>query len=211
MATTRIYLVRHGATQLTAEDRFSGTTGDLSEAGRAQIARLGERLRGERIQALYASPLSRALDSARILGAAIGLEAELRDGLREIDHGHWEGLTHAEVSQRYGDEYAAWLRDPFGATPSGGESGASVLARAGAAIEDILSRSAGQRVVVVSHKATIRLLICEWLGIDPRGYRERLDQQPACLDVLDFESGASAAAPRARLMLFNDISHYAGA
>ena len=211
MATTRIYLVRHGATQLTAEDRFSGTTGDLSEVGRAQIARLGERLRGERIQALYASPLSRALDSARILGAAIGLEPELQDGLREIDHGHWERLTHAEVSQRYGDEYAEWQRDPFGATPSGGESGASVLARAGAAMQDILSRSAGQRVVVVSHKATIRLLICEWLGIDPRGYRERLDQQPACLDVLDFESGASAAAPRARLMLFNDISHYAGA
>jgi probable phosphoglycerate mutase len=210
MATTRIYLVRHGATQLTVEDRFSGTTGDLSDAGRAQIARLGERLRGERIQALYASPLSRALDSARILGAAIALEPELRDGLREIDHGHWEGLTHAEVSQRYGDEYAAWQRDPFGATPSGGESGASVLARASAAMQDILSRSAGQRVVVVSHKATIRLLICEWLGIDPRGYRERLDQQPACLDVLDFEGGASVAAPRARLMLFNDISHYAG-
>ena len=116
MATTRIYLVRHGATQLTAEDRFSGTTGDLSEVGRAQIARLGERLRGERIQALYASPLSRALDSARILRAAIGLEPELCDGLREIDyrikgvHAKVRVLWNFEAPDGAGDAHYSIMR-----------------------------------------------------------------------------------------------------
>jgi broad specificity phosphatase PhoE len=68
----------------------------------------------------------------------------------------------------------------------------------------VVTRHVGQRVLVVSHKATIRLLLCILLGIDARGYRDRLDQAPACLNVLDFRD-----AVRARLMLFNDTSHYA--
>ena len=62
----------------------------------------------------------------------------------------------------------------------------------------------GENVVVVSHKATIRLVISSLLGFDARGYRDRLDQAPACLNVLDFKDPV-----RARLMLFNDVSHYA--
>ena len=96
MATTRLYLVRHGATALTAEDRFSGAIGvELSDEGRAQAARLGERLHDEGITALYASPLSRTMETARIVGGHCGLEIEAREGLREISHGRWEGLTRA--------------------------------------------------------------------------------------------------------------------
>jgi len=79
----------------------------------------------------------------------------------------------------------------------------SVLARALPAIREIVVRHAGQNVLVVSHKATIRLLLSSLLGFDPRGYRDRLDQAPACLNVLDFRDSV-----RARLMLFNDTSHY---
>jgi len=203
VAATRLYLIRHGATNLTAEDRFSGETGDLSAEGRAQVARLGERLRGAGIQALYASDLPRALDSARIIGEAIGLEPRLREDLREIRHGHWEGLTHAEVRSRDPAEYAAWQSDPFHQAPVGGESGAAVLARAKPALREIVAAHDGGRVAVVSHKATLRLLLCDPLGIDPRGYREKLEQAPACLNALEL------AAERARLLQFNDISHYA--
>lgn len=205
MPTTRVYLVRHGATQLTAEDRFSGDVGvDLSDEGRTQVARLGARLRDDGIAALYCSPLSRTMETARILGGPCGLTPQPRDGLREISHGHWEGLTRREVESRFAEEYAAWSEDPFTFAPEGGESGVSVLARALPTLRDIVVRHAGQRVLVVSHKATIRLLLSSLLGFDARGYRDRLDQAPACLNVLDFKSPVQA-----RLMLFNDVSHYA--
>jgi broad specificity phosphatase PhoE len=202
---TRLYLARHGATQRTAEDRFSGAEGvELSEEGRSQAMRLGERLRHEEIRALYASTLSRAVDTARLVGTQCGLTVETREGLSEISHGHWEGLTRPEVETRYPDEYASWEADPFTFAPEKGESGVAVLARALPVIREIVTRHEGERVVVVSHKATIRLLISSLLGFDARGYRDRLDQAPACLNVLDFRDPV-----RVRLMLFNDTSHYA--
>jgi probable phosphoglycerate mutase len=202
--TTRVSLIRHGATQLTAENRFSGATGvDLSEEGRQQAALLGERLQRARIDALYASNLSRAVETANIIGAHCGLTPAVVDALREISHGHWEGLTRAEVEERFPGEYEAWEEDPFTFAPAGGESGVAVLARALPALREIVMRHPEQNVVVVSHKATIRLLLSSLLGFDERGYRDRLDQAPACLNVLDFRD-----AVHVRLMLFNDTSHY---
>jgi broad specificity phosphatase PhoE len=205
MRTTRLYLVRHGATQLTAEDRFSGAIGvELSEEGRWQATRLGERLQEESISAVYCSPLSRAVETGRIAAGALKLEPVVRDGLREISHGRWEGLTRSEVESRFGDEYAAWEEDPFTFAPAGGESGVAVLARALPVLRAIVTEHPGQRVLVVSHKATLRLVLSSLLGFDARGYRDRLDQAPACLNVVDFRDPV-----RARLMLFNDTSHYA--
>jgi probable phosphoglycerate mutase len=203
--TTRLYLVRHGATQLTAEDRFSGASGvDLSDEGRRQASLLGERLREESICSVYSSPLSRTMETARIIGSACGMAPTMVDGLREISHGRWEGLTRKEVEARFGDEYAAWEEDPFTFAPEGGESGVAVLARALPAIREIVTNHPGNRVLVVSHKATIRLLLSSLLGFDARGYRDRLDMAPACLNVIDFRGPVQA-----RLMLFNDTSHYA--
>ena len=90
--STRLFLVRHGATTATQEDRFSGSSGaELSETGRWQVERLGERLAPQRIDAVYTSPLSRAVDTAHILAGRCRLEPIIRDGLQEIGHGHWEG------------------------------------------------------------------------------------------------------------------------
>jgi len=202
---TRLYFVRHGATQLTAEDRFSGATGvDLSDEGRQQVRRLAERLKDDRVRAIYSSPLDRTVETAKILAASCGLTPILRDGLREISHGRWEGLTRREVEQRYADEYSAWEEDPFTFAPEGGESGVGVLARALPVIREIVVAHPDQLVMVVSHKATLRLILSSVLGFDARGYRDRLDQSPACLNVVDFKDPV-----RARLMLFNDTSHYA--
>lgn len=202
--TTRLYLVRHGATALTTEDRFSGAEGvDLSDEGRRQAQRLGERLRGEGITAVYSSPYSRAMDTATIVSKGWPVAPIEVDGLREISHGHWEGLHRQEVEERFASEYAMWEQDPFTFAPEGGESGLGVLARALPAIRTIVSDHAGSKILVVSHKATIRLLLSSLLGIDARGYRDRLDQSPACLNVIDFSDPV-----RARLMLFNDTSHY---
>jgi broad specificity phosphatase PhoE len=202
---TRLLLVRHGATTLSAEDRFAGATDiPLSDEGRAQAAALAERLRDDPIDRIYCSPMRRTLETASIVADPHGLTPVSRPALREIDHGHWEGLTRQEVESRFKDEYARWEEDPFSSAPAGGECGVDVMARALPVVRAIVEAHHDQQVVVVSHKATIRLIISSLLGFDARGYRDRLDQAPACLNVLDFKDPV-----RARLMLFNDVSHYA--
>jgi len=203
--TTRLYLVRHGATPLTAEDKFSGAENVfLSDEGRAQAERLSHRLSDDNIHAIYASPLDRTMETASIIAKPHNLTPIPNDGLREISHGHWEELTRKEVEERYAEEYEAWDADPFTFAPRDGESGITVLARALPVIREVVVAHEDKNILVVSHKATIRLIISSLLGFDTRGYRDRLDQAPAGLNILDFKDTV-----RARLMLFNDISHYA--
>jgi probable phosphoglycerate mutase len=200
-------MVRHGSTNLTAEDRFSGADGvDLSDEGRAQARALAARLADDPIEAVFSSPLSRTRETAEILAGGRSLPIEWRDGLREISHGHWEGMKRREVEARFSDEYAAWEADPLTFAPARGESGIQVLARALPVIREIVVRCPTGTALLVSHKATLRLIIASLLGFDARGYRDRLDQAPACLNVLDFKDPVHA-----RLMLFNDVSHYADA
>ena len=205
--STRLFLVRHGETTAAAEDRFAGSSDvALAESGRLQAERLSTRLAHERIAAGYCSPMQRTRETAAIVAKPHGCTLVDRDGLREVGHGHWEGSRRIDVEQRFPDEYAAWEEDPFTFAPQGGESGLQVVARALPVVREIVLAHAGENVLVVSHKATIRLIIASLLGFDARGYRDRLDQQPASLNVLDFMSPV-----RVRLVLFNDVSHYASA
>ncbi|HSB01497.1 MAG TPA: histidine phosphatase family protein [Anaerolineales bacterium] len=202
--TTRLYLVRHGATESTEEDRFSGAQDiPLSKTGRGQAEQLARRLADDDIAAIYSSPLVRTMETATIIAKPHGLPPILNDGLRETSHGHWEGLSRKEVEERFHDEYMAWETDPFTFAPLHGESGISVLARALPVIRQIIVSHRDKNIVVVSHKATIRLVVSSLLGFNERGYRDRLDQAPASLNILDFRDEVHA-----RLMLFNDISHY---
>jgi broad specificity phosphatase PhoE len=201
---TRVFLVRHGSTVLSAEDRFAGVTDvELSEEGREQARRLAERLSGEKIAAVYASPLGRTVETARILAAPHGLQVQTCDGFREISHGHWEGMKRSEVEAKFPKEMAEWEKDPYTFAPPGGESGLAVTARALPALINLVREHPGENILVVSHKATIRLLLSSLLGFDPRRYRDNLDQKPAALNIVDFRDPT-----RARLTLFNDTSHY---
>lgn len=203
--TTRILMVRHGATVLSAEDRFAGATDvELSDRGREQTRGLAARLSTERFAAVYASPLGRTRETASILAEPHALEVQTRDGLREISHGRWEQLTRSEVEERFPDEAAEWERDPYTFAPAGGESGLAVTARALPVLIDMVRAHSGSSVLVVSHKATIRLLLSTLLGFDPRRYRDNLDLDPASLTIVDFKNPSHA-----RLALFNDTSHYA--
>jgi broad specificity phosphatase PhoE len=202
---TRVFLVRHGATVLSVEDRYAGSVdAALSDEGRGQAQALGARLAGEPIAAAYASPMSRAQDTAGLIVAGRGLDVVSVPELRETDHGHWEGKTREEIRAAFPGEYARWERDPFTFAPSSGETGLQVLSRALPAFLAITARHPDSSVLVVSHKATIRLVVSELLGVELRGYRDRLDMSPCGLNILDVKSGAEA-----RLVLFNDVSHYA--
>jgi probable phosphoglycerate mutase len=205
MTATRVFLVRHGSTVLSAEDGFAGAIDvPLSDLGREELQKLAARLAGEPIAAVYASPLGRTMETGRILAAPHGLPVTPKDGLREISHGRWEGKTRPDVEKEYPKEYALWQGDPFSFAPPGGETGLSCVARALPTLLEIVGAHPGQYVVIASHKATIRLLIGSLLGFDLRRYRDHLDQSPASLNILDFRDVAHA-----RLTLFNDTSHYA--
>jgi broad specificity phosphatase PhoE len=202
---TRLFLVRHGATVLSAEDRYAGAVDvALSDEGGTQARALGARLQSEPLAAVYASPMSRAQDTARSIVAGRGLDVLTIPELRETDHGHWEGKTREEIRTAFPDEYARWERDPFTFAPSNGETGLQVLARALPAVLAIVERHPGGSALVVSHKATLRLVIGALLGVELRGYRDRLDMSPCGLNILDMKPNAQA-----RLVLFNDVSHYA--
>jgi broad specificity phosphatase PhoE len=201
---TRVFLVRHGDTVLSAEDRFAGETDvELSEKGREEARRLAKRLKDEKIAAVYASPMGRTVETARIIAEPHGLEVHTCDGFREISHGHWEGMKRHEVEEKFPQEMAEWEKDPYTFAPTGGESGLAVTARALPALIDLVRKHPGENILIVSHKATIRLLLSSLLGFDPRRYRDNLDQKPAALNIVDFRDPT-----RARLTLFNDTSHY---
>ena len=202
--TTRVFMVRHGATVLSAEDRFAGSTDVLlSDQGREQTRRLSHRLSKEKVAAIYASPLVRTVETARILAEPHKLEVQTRDGLREISHGRWEQMTRPEVEERFPEEAAEWEKDPYTFAPEGGESGLTVTARSLPVLLELVRAHTGEVILLVSHKATIRLLLSSLLGFDPRRYRDNLDLKPASLTIVDFKGPS-----RARLSLFNDTSHY---
>ena len=164
---------------------------------------LSERLSDEKISAVYASPLGRTVETARILAAPHDLPVQTCDGFREISHGHWEGMKRRDVEEKFPNEMAEWEKDPYTFAPAGGESGLAVTARALPALIDLVREHPGENILIVSHKATIRLLLSSLLGFDPRRYRDNLDQKPAALNIVDFRDPT-----RARLTLFNDTSHY---
>ncbi|HJT82244.1 MAG TPA: histidine phosphatase family protein, partial [Chthoniobacterales bacterium] len=182
-------MVRHGATVLTAEDRFAGATDvELSDEGREQTRRLAERLSSEKITAVFASPMGRTMETASILAAPHQLTVQPRDGFREISHGRWEQMTRREVEEKFPEEAAEWEKDPYTFAPQSGESGLAVTARALPALVDLVRQHSGTCFLVVSHKGTIRLLLSSLLGFDPRRYRDNLDQNPAALNIVDFRS-----------------------
>jgi len=205
--TTRLFLIRHAETTLTVEDRFAGSSDVLlSDHGREQVQRLAHRLEEFRPAAIYASPMKRTVETAEILAAhhrspTVPVHTDPR--LREIDHGRWEGLTRKEVEAQFPMEAGMWVADPYYFAPIGGETGKAVVERAVPAVKEIVARHPRDLVFVVSHKATLRLIIGYYLGIDLSGYRDRLDQRPACLNVLEFKNPDNA-----RLTLLNDVSHY---
>ena len=203
MEPTEIHLVRHGSTVVSDEGRFAGASDvALSDRGRDEAKRLGRRLAGQDFVAIYTSPMTRCIDTATALAASHDLTPQTRSELLEVDHGRWEGLTRSEVQTRFPEEYAAWQEDPFSFAPQGGTTGASVVARVMPLLHRIAREHAGREVLVVSHKATIRLLVAILLGIDPRRYRDFLGQQPCALNILELREPT-----RARLRLFNDVSH----
>src|SRR5687768_5113553 len=163
-----IHLLRHGQTPLSRADTFCGSGLDpsITEEGTAMARSFAEAYGSMPWNAVYTSTLRRTLETARPLCDALSIEPEVRDGLKEIGYGLWEGKTREQVDAEYHDDYLRWLADPVWHTPTEGE-GAVVIARRGmTVIEEIREKFDSGNVLIISHKATIRILICSLLGID---------------------------------------------
>jgi broad specificity phosphatase PhoE/ribonuclease HI len=157
---TTTILLRHGQTEHSIQRRFSGR-GDLplTETGQAQAKAAAGWLAGRGdIAAIVSSPLRRAMETAQVVAAATGAPLSFDEDLTECDFGAWEGLTFAEVAQRWPDELAAWSGSA-GVAPPGGESFAAVARRVGKARDRLLERHPAARVVVVSHVTPIKTLL----------------------------------------------------
>lgn len=173
-------LVRHAQTAANAAGRFAGREDTpLTAAGRAMADALAAALATEPPDAIWASPLQRARDTAAPLATRLGLAVRADDGLIEHDCGAWTGRTRADVAA---EDAAAWRRfceDPAAHAPPGGESAAQVAARAVGAMARLCGAHPSGRVLVVSHKGTLRILLATWLGVSLVEHRRRIDW-PLC-------------------------------
>jgi probable phosphoglycerate mutase len=157
-----LYFLRHGQTAFSRDNIFSGCGSDpeLTEAGLAMAQAFAQSYRAIDWRAVYTSPLKRTVATARPLCEAIGKEMELRAGLREISYGQWEGLTVEDVKRDFPDDYAQFLSDAARYPPSGGESALTLADRALRVVEEIKQTVDDGNVLIVSHKATVRALLC---------------------------------------------------
>lgn len=137
--------------------------------------------------AVYCSPMKRTIATAKPLCEAIGLEMQLREGLREINYGEWEDRTPAEVKQHYLDDYIRWMTEPAWNPPTGGETAVQIASRASLVIAEIEQKYSTGKVLVVSHKATIRIMLCALLGIDLGRYRDRINALAASVSIVKFD------------------------
>ena len=175
MALT-LYFLRHGQTALSRDDVFcgSGLDPELTSEGREMAQAFVNAYRDTDWRAVYSSTLRRSLTTAQPFCGALGIDLQVRSELNEIGYGRWEGLTKQQVDREFHDDYIGWLADPAWHAPTGGELAVTISHRALQLVEEIRQKFTDGNILLVSHKATIRIVLCSLLGIDVGSFRYRL-------------------------------------
>ena len=188
----KIHFLRHGQTTFSRENCFcgSGLDPDLTDDGREMAQLFADAYRATAWQAIYSSTLQRAQQTAGPLYDALQIAPELRGDLVEIGYGAWEGKTVETVSRDYHDDHLRWSADPAWHAPTDGETQgetAVVIAqRATQVVQEIRSKWSDGNVLIVSHKATIRIALCSLLGIDVGRFRYRFGCPVGSVSVVEF-------------------------
>ncbi len=175
-SAARLFVVRHGETVESAGGTYSGRRDvPLTDHGREQARRAGERLRDAGVDLIYSSPLGRALDTARLIGAATGAPVKVDERLTEVDHGPLEGIDREQARERFGDVYQGWREDPMGSPIPGAEPLVSALGRARSATAEAIADA--RCPVIVGHQGILRLVLAALGRIEPDEYFEtRLEE-----------------------------------
>ncbi|HEY0376796.1 MAG TPA: histidine phosphatase family protein [Pyrinomonadaceae bacterium] len=208
MDTTRVLLVRHGQSEGNAEGRFGGHTATpLSARGRRQAEATARALLEEKITAIYASDLSRAVETAMPLARLTGLDVEQSEAFRERSVGVMEGLTFEEAAEQHPEQYAALIRRDFDHVLLGGESYRQMLDRASGQLDRVIEQHTGGRIVVFSHTGTICILVLHLMGALDAPELKPVWIATANCGITRFELRADGFV---RVLAVNDTRHLAG-
>ncbi|MDH7578779.1 MAG: alpha-ribazole phosphatase [Bacillota bacterium] len=198
---TRLLLVRHGQTGWNHDARYQGHTDiELSEAGFKQAQLLAQRLVREPVEAVYASDLRRAFETARIVAAPHKLQVQTVPELREINFGAWEGLTFEEIKTQFRELAANWYTSPAKIRIPQGETFAELKERAYNTVMELVKKHDPGTLIIVTHGGTIRAIICALLNID-LNHAFRIRQDNGALNIIEYYEN------RGVLCLLNDTHH----
>ena len=184
---TEIILARHGETEWNVGEIFRGRIDiELNETGLRQAELLAEYLSGIKIDAVYSSPLKRALKTAGMIAGYHRLNVEIAPGLIDFDYGKWQGLSHQEVKEQYEELYTEWAQNPHRVRMPSGESLNQVRKRAMEVVSEVVAKYAGT-VVLVSHRVVNKVVICALLGLD-NSHFWNIRQDVGAITIFNYEN-----------------------
>jgi broad specificity phosphatase PhoE len=192
----RLFFLRHGQTAMSRADVFCGRRLDppLTDEGVAMAEAFAGAYAGTSWRAIYASPLARARSTAAPLARAVRLVVETRDELAELDYGEWDGKTADDIAREHPVEYERWRADPAWNPPTGGETAVALAQRMTRVVEEINRTHDDGNVLVVSHKASIRVVLCALLGVDVGRFRYRFGCPVGSVSIVEFGAHGPLAA-----------------
>jgi broad specificity phosphatase PhoE len=200
----RLYLLRHGETEFSRQDRYCGhIDAPLTKEGRRMAAAVAHCYGLLSWRAILTSTRERAITTAEPLATRAGLPIRREARLDEMYYGTWQGLSKAEAAAKDPAHYRQWRLDPTIGTPSG-ESPFEVCARAASLVDELRTRYAEGNVLIVSHKAVLRLILCRLTGVELRHYRQLTDWPVAAMSAIDLESEGGT------LRMLADVQHLSG-
>ncbi len=181
-----LYFLRHGETTASQTGGFCGSLDpDLTPEGYEMAQDFAAAYKDLAWEAVFCSPMKRTVATAQPLCKTVGLTPHLRDGLKEIAYGRWEGRTPEDVNREFHDQYVRWTADPGWNAPTAGEKGVDIARRSSMVLDEIERAHPSGNVLIVSHKATVRIMLCSLLGIDVGRYRYRLGMPVAALSIVE--------------------------
>lgn len=196
-----IILIRHGETDWNKEQVFRGKIDvPLNQRGLAQARGVKEALAAIIIDALYASPLSRAFATAQVLAEGRKLDIITEEGFSDIDFGLWQGVSKGKVKEDYPDLYSTWLTDPHLVTLPRGENLLKVQKRSMAALERAIDSNPGKTITIVSHRVINKVILCTVLGLDLSRFWH-VKQDTCAINRFEHDKGSYY------LTLLNDTCH----
>ena len=194
----KLILVRHTETIWNEEFRYIGSTDmDLSPLGEKHAAMMAAYLGAEDVEAIFASDMNRARQTAAAIAAYHDIKTKYLSELREVGFGAWEGLTYGEIKENYSQIIDDWLDDPLNVTMPGGESWSAFESRVEAGLKKVLDSGINGTIIIVTHGGPIKVIIGQALGIPASSYWQ-IYQDKGAINEIHYGGG------RPRLSLLND-------
>ncbi|MGA2955851.1 MAG: histidine phosphatase family protein [Thermodesulfobacteriota bacterium] len=183
---TRLYLTRHG--EVVKVEVYHGQTDvDITPTGVKQMERLRELLKDKKLQAVYSSDLTRTWKGAEIIAQPHDLTPQALPQFREVHFGRWQGLSYAQVMERYPSDIPQWLKNVDQFRIPDGESMIDVRQRAIPQLQELIEQHRGKEFVLVCHGALNRLILAEALHL-PMAHLLRMEQDYGCLNIIEYSS-----------------------